>query len=703
MPVESSARRSPSSRGRGLSIRQKLVAMLVLPTLVMTVLATVVAGGAVGDAGRADRLGQAAHFTVALTDLAHELQRERDLTAAYVASSRKAFHGDMILQRVSVNDTLRAVRGELATLDPDAYGLRLREQLGRIDEQFSQLERLRGEVDDAKRGDPQEIIDVFTTMVATFVEAEAAIGSETDDGTFARDLATAVAISRTKEAAAIERSGMLTALAAGKLDAGALERISSLAGGERTWLSQFRASATDAQRRTYERTVTGPDVERFDRLRAQVFAQAQQGGAQVDPQDWLLVANARVDLFRQVESGLVSDVVTASQATVEANRRGARIVMVAVVIAVLLSLSFSLLVARAMVKALSKLRDAATDVATRQLPEAVERLRTAHRPEEAVTRPEPISLGTQDEMDEVAGAFNAVHTVAVEIATRQAALRCSVGDLFLNLARRNQAMIDRQLELIEDLERGEADPDTLRELFRLQHLATRMRRTAEDLIVLSGARPPRIWSRPVPVLEALRGAVAEIEDYTRVEVLPPHRAAIVGTAASDVVHLVAELIENATAFSPASAPVNVSGSLVTKGYVIEIEDQGVGMTDSQLLEANLRLAEPSEADLELSERLGLFVVGRLATRHGINVQLRHSWYGGIVALVLLPTELVVQDEAVMPALAAPGANGALPARAPADRAGPRGIEAAHVPFGRHASLPRRLAAQMLPPARTRNP
>src|SRR6266545_309500 len=239
-----------------------------------------------------------------------------------------------------------------------------------------------------------------------------------------------------------------------------------------------------------------------------------------------------------------------------------------------------------------------------------------------------VPVRSRDEIGRVAGAFNSVHEVAIRIAAEQAALRNSIGAMFLNLARRSQRLVDRQLELIDELERDEADPDALENLFKLDHLATRMRRNAEDLIVLSGAEPPRRWSEPVPLPQVVRGAVAEVEDYQRIELLPIDDVGAVGHAVADIIHLLAELLENATSFSPPGTSVRVAGQPAATGYVVEIEDRGLGMSDEELLDANQRLANPPVVDFAVSRMLGLFVVGRLAQRYGIRVQLRHSWYGG---------------------------------------------------------------------------
>ncbi|HZB59162.1 MAG TPA: ATP-binding protein, partial [Actinomycetota bacterium] len=295
-------------------------------------------------------------------------------------------------------------------------------------------------------------------------------------------------------------------------------------------------------------------------------------------------------------------------------------------------------------------------VADERLPGLVDRLQHTKDPADLDVIPEPVPVKANDEIGQVSTAFNSVHRVAVQVATEQAALRKSIGDMFLNLARRSQSLIDRQLELIDDLERSEADPDALENLFKLDHLATRMRRNAEDLIVLSGAEPARRWSQPVPLVDVVRAALAEVEDYNRVELLPIDDIGVGGQAVSDVVHLLAELIENATSFSPPGTKVQVAGQQVSNGYVLEIEDRGLGMTDDELVEANERLANPPLVDFALSRMLGLYVVARLAQRYNIKVQLRHSWYGGITALVLLPPTVAVR--APMPeAIEAPSRRG----------------------------------------------
>jgi PAS domain S-box-containing protein len=282
-----------------------------------------------------------------------------------------------------------------------------------------------------------------------------------------------------------------------------------------------------------------------------------------------------------------------------------------------------------------------------------------------------------------------VHGLVLNIrdVTEQAALRKSIGELYHNLARRSQGLVDLQLELIEELERGEVEPDRLQELVRIDHLATRMRRNAENLIVLSGVEQHRRWSEPVPLRDVVEAALAELKEYSRVQVAPIPDIRLSGQAASDVAHLLAELVENATSFSPPTTKVQISGDPAGTGYVLEIEDRGIGMSDDELIEANRRLAAPLAADIAVSRMMGFHVVGRLASRYGIKVQLRHSWYDGVAALVLVPAVLLTspgERAAVAPPMSAGGAV-SLDPLLPAESTASGWQQRAYLPLRRHAA------------------
>lgn len=307
-------------------------------------------------------------------------------------------------------------------------------------------------------------------------------------------------------------------------------------------------------------------------------------------------------------------------------------------LAVAASLMISVRIGRALVVELVGLRDGALEIARRKLPHAMQRLRAG---EEIDVRAEAPAVRTShDEIGQVGEALDTVHRAALDAAVERAELAGGISGVFVNLARRSQVLVHRQLALLDGMERRADDPGELGDLFRLDHLTTRMRRHAESLIILSGAAPGRAWRRPVPLTNVVRAAVSEIEDYARVEVRALPDAGVKGTGVADLTHLLAELVENAAQFSPPHTKVRISGEPVGNGYALEIEDRGLGMGKELLDEANRRIEQSETLDLFDSDRLGLFVVSRLSARHHIKVQLRTSAYGGTTAVVLLPTALL---------------------------------------------------------------
>ena len=311
----------------------------------------------------------------------------------------------------------------------------------------------------------------------------------------------------------------------------------------------------------------------------------------------------------------------------------------------LLVVLVSTIVARSLIRPLRKLRSDALDVAGHRLPEMVRRLSQSEGADEGVEI-EPIGVTSTDEIGEVARAFDQVHREAVRLAADEAMLRGNLNAMFINLSRRSQSLIERQLSLIDSLEQSEQDPGRLSSLFRLDHLATRMRRNSENLLVLAGHEVTRRWSQPVPLVDVLRAAISEIEQYERVVLNVQPGIVVVGQAVNDVVHLVAEIVENATTFSPEDTQVYVSGQpLSSGGVLLDITDNGVGISDQEMSHANWRLDNPPVVDVAVSRRMGLFVVGRLAARHGVRVRLRHAQAGGLTALIWLPDTVAAPEVA----------------------------------------------------------
>jgi signal transduction histidine kinase len=313
-------------------------------------------------------------------------------------------------------------------------------------------------------------------------------------------------------------------------------------------------------------------------------------------------------------------------------------------IGTIVSIVLSLVIGRDLVGQLRELRESALTLARERLPDVIGRLRAGESVD--ISDYAPADVSTASEIDQVQHAFSLVQQSAVQSAVDEARLRRGISDVFRNLAGRSQSLLHRQLTLLDGMERRATEPDELEDLFRIDHLTTRMRRHAEGLIILSGEAPARGWRQPVPLVDVLRAAVAEVEDYTRIRVLSRTNGAVAGHAVADIIHLIAELAENATVFSPPNTPVRIQGDAVGRGFAVEIEDRGLGISAARLEEINVNLANPPQFDLSGSDRLGLFIAGQLAQRHDIKITLRPSVYGGTTAIVLIPTALVVDEDAL---------------------------------------------------------
>jgi signal transduction histidine kinase len=309
-------------------------------------------------------------------------------------------------------------------------------------------------------------------------------------------------------------------------------------------------------------------------------------------------------------------------------------------LAVALSVLLAWAVSRSITRPLRALTRQAKDMAELRLPEAVQGILDTPLGEDvAVPRVRPITVRTRDEVADVAEALNTVQEVAVTLAVEQAVLRRNLSDSFVNLGRRNQNLLGRQLDFITELERAESQPPALANLFRLDHLATRMRRNAESLLVLAGVEPPRQWAAPVRLTDIIRAALGEVEDYQRVVVRDVEPATIIGTAASDLAHLLAELVENAIQFSEPPATVDIRGRAHVDGYALVVRDAGTGMPSVELAAANRRLAGTESFAVAPSKYLGHYVAGNLAARHGMRVHLDAGSGTGITATVLIPAGL----------------------------------------------------------------
>ncbi|MFJ4987460.1 nitrate- and nitrite sensing domain-containing protein [Streptomyces sp. NPDC088732] len=383
--------------------------------------------------------------------------------------------------------------------------------------------------------------------------------------------------------------------------------------------------------------VTPPDLLSMIKLIASGEDPASLKTKGITEQSWFGATTLGFEAYQNVEKHLADQALKDSSDIADSARIEAIVNSAIVLVALIIAFIVAAMMARSMSNSMRRLRTSAFDVAEQRLPALVDQLSRTD-PGKIDTRVEPIPINSNDEIGEVARAFDQIHREAVRLAAEQALLRGNVNAIFTNLSRRNQGLIQRQLTLITDLENNEGDPDQLSSLFKLDHLATRMRRNGENLLVLAGEEPGRRWNQPVPLVDVLRAAASEVEAYERIELVGIPETDIHGTAVTDLVHLLAELLENATTFSSPQTRVRVTATRLPDGRVmVEIHDKGIGLTAEDFADINHKLADPPTVDASISKRMGLFVVGRLADRHGIRVQLRPSGeQAGTTSLVMLP-------------------------------------------------------------------
>jgi HAMP domain-containing protein len=618
---------------RNWPVRSKLIAVLAIPALVLLVLASVNVRASLNDAQSLRRGGELARLERSSTELVHELQLERDLTAGMIAHGQGAGLEQLATQRGRADRAASAFSSGMAG-PRSSSSPAIRAQLDDVRAELGGLDGLRTAI---TRGalTQQATLDEYSQLIDKLLGIDLQAALRGGDEQLAQQVQAFSNLSRAKELTSRVRGSLYAIAINGRFGFGQFQDLADLLAQQQAALDQFVADADEQQRGLFAASVKGQAVLTVLRVQQAAVDRQAQAELGIDPEQWLAASTTQIELQRTVESQLLSALIQRTDDLGKAAQfrslRDAAVIAIALVVALLAAL----IVAQSMIRPLRRLRRNALEVAEHRLPEAVHQTAVGDVDVQVMR----IGETARDEIGEVARAFDVIHLAAVDLATEQAALRRSISEMFLNLARRSQTLIDRLLEELDELER-EADSDTLEKLFGVDHLATRLRRTAEGLIVLSGApEPPRRWLEPIPLMDVVRAAVQEVEDYQRVEVLPIDDAQLTGYAVSEVVHLLAELIENATRFSPPGTVVRIGGQPSASGHVIEIEDRGIGMSDVELERANERLANPPAVDAAVARQLGLAVIGRLARRHDIRVQLRHSFYGGITALVLLPSRL----------------------------------------------------------------
>ncbi|WP_433336775.1 nitrate- and nitrite sensing domain-containing protein [Spirillospora sp. CA-294931] len=626
----------------------RLFAVIAIPTVVAGLLAGTRVWTSVDNAEDYRRTGNLATLGNHLSEFSHALENERDAMAERAAGGKAAVGSEVIKTRQGETDkAAAAVRRSIRSVDANASE-QLTLAVSNITNRVEDLPALRAL---AERVAPGAVVDKYTESLSDVFDYHVVVAYGTPDPEIARRLLTLLSLTRAKEAASRERALIVTALWQGRFEPADLTRTQDARSQMSSQLDAFRASATGAENQVFDDTVTGPELDRAEFTRAQALALAT-GNPQlrVRPLDssmaaeWNKNTSTRVDTMRKVETRLASQLDDQTRALKTDARNDAIRDAVLLFIVLLIVLITVIIVARSLVRPLRRLQGGALEIAGSRLPGLVDRLRD---PEAAAggIEVEPIDIDSTDEIGQVARAFDEVHREAVRLAADEAVLRGNINAMFVNLSRRSQSLIERQLRLIEELEQSERDEEQLANLFRLDHLATRMRRNCENLLVLGGQEQVRRWNQAVPLIDVVRASLSEVEQYERVSLRVQGDMTVAGPVVNDLVHLLAELVENATVFSAEHTKVTVSGQLLSGGgAMLQITDNGVGMSPEELEQANWRLANPPVIDFSAARRMGLFVVGRLAVRHGVRVELRAAQGGGLTAFVVLPDAVVTASQ-----------------------------------------------------------
>lgn len=624
-------------------VRTKLLAVLLIPAIAAVVLGGLQVSTELSGVQQLGRTVRQVELGVRVSDLVHEVQRERELMSFFVAANRDAgLRAPLDVQKRRVDglaSSVRAAGSQLQGLDE-----LVRASYQQSVAALASLGPLRDVAETTSYSD-QAVITSYSAMINTLLGLRREVTRATSSRDVGDVAGAAEALGRAKEQVSQQHAVLLVAAVHGELPPNDIQAVRVADSRFGAAIAEFLSVAGADDRQEYADTVTGPQVDMRERIKqGAVQAAVSERPPGINVEEWDGASGTTSDLINKVETGLNGQLRGAALNLRE--RAGADAVRDATILlgSLFATLLLVVMVARSMLVPLRTLRDTAFDVADRRLPDAIRRIRdTDESPDIAVA---PVDVHTREEIGQVARAFDAVHGEAVRLAAEQSLLRRNVNDMFVNLSRRSQGLVERQLRLIDQLENTEQDPEQLSNLFQLDHLATRMRRNSENLLVLAGAELARRSARPVPAMDVLRAAVSEVEEYQRIVVQTPPPVNVVGLGVNDLVHLVAELLDNATTFSPPNSRVMIRSSLTDTGeLVVEIADEGVGMSYEQLVEYNQRLAEPPTIDVSISRRMGLFVVGRLAGRHGVAVRLGGNEAGpGLTAVVTVPADLVQSGE-----------------------------------------------------------
>ena len=628
---------------QAFSLRNWPVSWRLFAVFMLTLAMGLVFGGlrvaaAADSATQFSRVSQLASLGQQITSLIQALEDERDETCRSVPASNP-----QALQRsYDATDAAATMVRALAAGVGGSFPADIQAKVATIRSAITNLTELRDTAQTSTSA--LAVIADYAVPINVMLALNGQIAQGADDPALTNDVQTLNSLSLEKDQVAQQRAILFHAFTKRAFANAEQEALVTVAAGQGADATAFDATATPAEQSAFTRVVAGPLVRKAVNIEQYVVSTgsldigngALNISAQAAPGQWYSAMSDTIDRMQTVELGVARNIVARAQVLQRGAERSALLIGILVAVILILVLIATFAVARSLVLPLRRLREGALDIATVQLPERVRHL--GETPDSATSlEVAPIDVLSVDEIGQVARAFDQVHSEAVRLAGNEALLRRSFNAMFVSLSRRSQSLIERLVRMIDSLEQNEEDPARLSNLFAMDHLVTRMRRNSENLLLLAGHEGARKWSEPVPLTDVARAAISEIEQYNRVALRIQPGVMVSGHAVSDVVHLLAELIENATVFSASDDQVLVSvQELATGGVLIQVSDSGVGVSEGRLAEMNRRLDDLPAIDESVSRHMGLFAVARLAERHGVRVRLRAGAPQGLTALVWLP-------------------------------------------------------------------
>jgi signal transduction histidine kinase len=616
----------------------RLFAVIMLTLVMGLVFGGLRVGAAADSAAQFSRVSQLASLGQQITSLVQALEDERDETCGSVpAGDPKALR-----RWYDATDASAAKVQALAADVGGSFPADVQAKATAVRSAITNLPKLRV----AAQNDTSALLVIadYTVPINAMMALNSQIALGTDDPELTDDVQTLSSLSLEKDQVAQQRAILFNAFKKRSFGSAEQQELNTVVAGQGGDATAFDATATPAERGSFAHVVAGPMVRQALTIEQYVVSTGSldvgNGALNISPHDapgqWYSAMSDTIDPMQTVELGVARNLVARAQVLQRGAERSALFTGILTAAILILVLLATFAVARSLVLPLRRLREGALEIATVELPERVRQLGESLDPATSL-EVAPIDVLSADEIGQVARAFDQVHAEAVRLAGNETLLRASFNAMFVSLSRRSQSLLERLARLIDSLEQSEEDPGRLANLFTMDHLVTRMRRNSENLLLLAGHEGARKRSEPVPLIDVARAATSEIEQYNKVTLNIQPGVMVSGRAVSDVAHLLAELVENATVFSPMDSQVLVSAQeLGSGGTLIQVSDSGVGVSAARLAELNRRLDDPPAIDISVSRHLGLFAVARLAERHGVRVRLRAGTPEGLTVLVWLP-------------------------------------------------------------------